>query len=269
MLVVIVTAAAVAVAIAVLLRPQDRTRVLPVDEAVDNYRASAIPSNTSERDTTLPPTASAMSAPTAAPTLAEPGVYRYSTSGGEDIDALGGARHDYPVATTITVTAEGCGIRLRWDALRERRDEWRLCVTERGIELQPDAIQYHEFFQQPELEHLACDRSVVVAPGSEPPAEPVVQSCLLEGNPWVATWSVIERSTRPVNATDVPVWHVRMTVDNNDQFWEHTTTDWFLDDRGLPIAVSSSTESNSPSPIGDVRYRETYELSVESLTPLR
>lgn len=269
MLVVVVTAVAIAAAIAVLLRPRDQTRVLPVDEAVDNYRASSIPSDTSASDTTPPPAVSATSAPTAPPTLAGPGVYRYSTSGGEDIDALSGARHDYPAETTITVTAEGCGIRLRWDALRERRDEWRLCVTERGIELQPDAIQYHEFFQQSELEHLDCDRSVVVVPSGEPPVEPVVQSCLLEDDPWVATWSVIERSTRLVDGADVPVWHVRMTVDDNDEYWEHSTTDWFLDDRGLPIAVSSSKESNSPSPIGDVRYRETYELSAESLTPLR
>jgi hypothetical protein len=196
-------------------------------------------------------------------------VYRYATEGGEEVDALNGARHDYPAETTITITADGCGVRLRWDALLERRDEWWLCSTELGIELQPDAIQYHEFFQQPELEHVDCDRGVIVVPAGEPSPEPVVQSCHLEDDPWVATWSVIGRSTRPVAGAGVEVWHVRMTVEDDDRFWEHTVIDWFFDDHGLPVAMTSTKESNSPSPIGDVVYRERYELTAESLLPLR
>lgn len=266
-LVVVVAVAAAGVAVAVLLWPSDRTRVVQVDEAVDNFRASTVPDDTDASDPEA--TVSASTVPATAPSLVEPGVYRYATTGWEDIDALNGARHDYPAETAITVTAEGCGVRLRWDALRERRDEWRLCPTEEGIELQPDAIQYHEFFQQPQLEHLDCDRSVVVVPAGDPPAEPVVQSCMLEDDPWVATWTIVGRSTRALDGDDLPVWHVRMVVDDDDEFWERTTTDWFLDDRGLPVAVTSSKESNSPSPIGDVRYRESYELSAESLTPLR
>ena len=199
-LVVVVAVAAAGVAVAVLLWPSDRTRVVQVDEAVDNFRASTVPDDTDAGDPEA--TVSASTVPATAPSLVEPGVYRYATTGWEDIDALNGARHDYPAETAITVTAEGCGVRLRWDALRERRDEWRLCPTEEGIELQPDAIQYHEFFQQPQLEHLDCDRSVVVVPAGDPPAEPVVQSCMLEDDPWVATWTIVRAtgSLRGANA---------------------------------------------------------------------
>ncbi len=279
-----VTVVVVVAVIGMLLWPRDRAHVVSLDEVVDNYRASTIASDTAAPDTPAPDTAAAdttapatgtvsvttaPTVPSATSTLVEPGVYRYATSGWEDVDALDGARHEYPAETTITVTAEGCGVRLRWDALRERRDEWRLCVTERGIERQPDAIQYHDFFQTSELNHFDCDRSVVVVPNGDPPAEPVVQSCLLRDNPWVATWTVVERTTRTVDGTEVPVWHMRMTVDDNDEHWEHTTTDWLVDDHGLPIAVTSTKETNSPSPIGDVRYRETLELSIRSLEPLR
>ena len=300
------------VLIALWVWPHNRSRVVLLDEAVRNYRASTVPTDTeptgpTEPTTTTPPSSSTVSTspsavddtiradtPTAntttdtseqpattsvtsLPTLTPTGVYRYATEGWEDIDALNGARHDYPAETTITITAEGCGVRLRWDALRERRDEWWLCPTELGIELQPDAIQYHEFFQQPDLEHLDCDRGVIVVaardpadePSQELPAEPVVQSCHLDDDPWVATWTVLGRTTRPVAGDDVAVWHVRMTVDDDDEFWEHTTIDWFFDDHGLPVAMTSDKESNSPSPIGDVRYREHYELSAVSLTPLR
>ena len=292
-IVVLIVVAVGAVLVAFWLWPDDRSRAVPTDEVVRNYRASSIPTTSDQvpSSTIAPSTAASTTSATTAPTTAvgttaasstvasstteptlelpEPGVYRYATSGWEDVDALNGARHDYPDETTITVTDEGCGVRLRWDALRERRDEWRLCATELGIELQPDAIQYHEFFQQPELEHLDCDRSVVVVPAGAPPTDPVVQSCFLEQDPWIATWTAPEPTTHTVAGNEVPAWHVQMTVDDDDQYWEHTTLDWFFDDRGLPVAMASTKESNSPSPIGDVLYRENYELSAVSLTPLR
>lgn len=281
------------VLVAMRLWPDNRSRAVPVDEVVRDYRASTGPeesgpvasSTRPPTDGTRPSRSSTTSAtqpvagdePDDATTTSVPdalalpatGVYRYATNGREEVDALNGASHEYPAETTLTVIDDGCGVRLRWRALRERRDEWRLCSTDLGIELQPDAIQYHEFFQQPELEHLDCDRSVVVVPAGEPSVEPVVQSCHLEDDPWVATWSVIGRSNRSVAGADVAVWHVRMAVEDDDEHWEHTTIDWFFDDRGLPIAISSTKESNSPSPIGDVLYRERYELSAVSLTPLR
>ena len=295
-----------AVVIAVWLWPDDRSRAVPVDEAVRSYRTSTVPDAVAPTTSARPPATtsagpapdSAVGAPgsTPAPTpstaasdrpdvsdstelstvsnpttlaLPEAGVYRYATNGREDIDALDGAHHDYPAETTITVTPDGCGVHLRWDALRERREEWWLCATEQGIMIQPDAIQYHEFFQHPELERLQCDRGVVVIPPAVPPPEPAVQSCRLDEDPWTATWSVIERTSRIVEEADVPAWHVRMSVVDDDEFWEHTTIDWFLDDHGLPLAVIAVKESNSPSPVGDVRYRESYELSLISLTPLR
>ena len=70
------------------------------------------------------------------PSLVAPGVYRYRTTGEESVDVLGGATHHYPDETTITVTPDGV-VSPRWDALKERRDEWRLCDRPDGIELQP------------------------------------------------------------------------------------------------------------------------------------
>jgi hypothetical protein len=54
----------------------------------------------------------------------EPGVYVYASRGFDSVDALTGARHDYPAQTTVTVTTEGCGVRVRWNTVRERWDEW-------------------------------------------------------------------------------------------------------------------------------------------------
>lgn len=199
----------------------------------------------------------------------EPGVYRYRTSGAEGIDVLGGTEHPYPDETTITVVPDGCGTSLRWDALQERWDQWHLCVAAAGIQLQTDGIQYHEFFGQGESEAVVCDAQVLLVPIAPQARDPVQQSCLLASDPWLPLWEVLETDHRTVEGRDLRVQHVRMTIDDNDDFWEHLVVDWYLADNGLPIEVVETKTSRSPSAVGPVQYHEQYHLQVVSLTPLQ
>jgi hypothetical protein len=238
---------------------RDSTRVVPADEALEDFRAEATSSaaSTIEVASTVPP-------------LAEPGIYRYRTTGSEEIDVLGGAMHEYPAETAITLVERRCGVHLRWDALRERREEWALCSTPDGLELQPDGVQYHEFFGQPYEEALSCDLAVLVAPVATSNVEGVQQqSCTLADDPWLPSWEILERATRSIDDTQVGVQHVRMTLDDDDEYWEHLVVDWYLADTGLPIEVRSTKESRSPSPVGPVVYREQYHIELVSTVPLR
>jgi hypothetical protein len=260
---------------AVVLR--DSTHAVPTDEALGVFRAQS--STSTQPESTTPTTAVATStaaaasttvAPLAAPPLVEPGIYRYKTTGSEQIDALGGTSHDYPPETTLTVVAGDCGVHVRWDALRERRDEWGLCSTPDGIELSPNGVQYHEFYNQPDEEAVSCDRSVVLVPiAASVPTGPQQLSCTLADDPWMPTWEVLERTTRSVEGTTIDVQHVRMTIEDNDDYYEHTVVDWYLAATGLPIEMSSTKDSRTPSPIGGVVYHEQYDLELVSTTPLR
>ncbi len=253
----------------------DRSRPVGVDVALGRYRDQAAHASTtaSPSPATSPPTRPAeqrQDAPITPPPVAAlpaQGVYRYRTSGSESIDALDGARHDYPSETTMTVAPDGCGVVLRWEPLRERHDEWALCVGDEGIDLRPTAQQYHEFFSQPNAEVVACDRPVTLVPSGGARLGPVSQTCTLGGDPWLPTWEVLERGRRRVDGTPVEVVHVRMTIADDDEFFEHTTVDWYLDDRGLPVAVTARKTSSSPSPIGAVRYDEAYTLELISPIP--
>jgi hypothetical protein len=195
-------------------------------------------------------------------------VYRYATNGREEIDAVGGARHEYPSETTITVTPAGCGVRLQWDALRERRETWALCIGTGGIELQPEAVQYHEFFSQPQEHAVECDRSAVLVPAGVDAAPATSLRCTVDGEPWFPTWEVQEQTSREVAGQDVQVVHVQMTVRDDDDDWETTTIDWFLASTGLPVEVRAETGSKTPTLVGDVTYLEQYDLSLVSLVPL-
>jgi hypothetical protein len=242
---------------------RDRSHAIPVSEAIDRYRAQSSTSSTA--DSVPTPTGRARSAELTAPAV---GVYRYATTGRESIDSLGGATHDYPAETTITVTNEGCGVRLRWDALVERHDEWRLCATAEGIALQADGAQFHQFFGQPDDERVACDRAVVVVPIVDP-AGSVPLDCTLGSDAWKPVWQVLERSTRDVDGIATELIHVQMSVNDDDDYYEHTMIDWYLDPHGLPVELRATKASRSPSPIGGVVYREDYTLRLESMRPLQ
>jgi len=198
------------------------------------------------------------------------GVYRYRTTGQETVDVLGGATHHYPTETTITVTRDGCGVRLHWDALVERRDEWALCATPTGTELQTVGLRYHEFFGSADAEDVICDRTVVLVPATPatPSSAPVRPSCTLANDPWRPTWQVLEATQRSVAGEIIDVPHVRMVIEDNDEDWEHTTFDWYLGPDGLPVETAVDKESRSPSPIGAVIYREIYRLQLVSPVPL-
>jgi len=291
---VVVVVVALVVLRAVVFR--DRARAVSTDEALDRFRtqASSIPVDSAAGATTVaviaPPTLAAVpstaaaapsssatstslvttsTAPSVPVALVAPGVYRYATIGQEHVDALDGTTHTYPPETTITVVPAGCGVSLRWDALQERWDEWQLCATPAGVELGSDGIQYHEFFGQPDNEAVVCDVPVMLVAAAPNEQAPAPQVCTLADDPWLPVWTMLERTVRTIDGQQVDVRHVQMQIADDDEYWEHTTIDWYLAPDGLPVEVVATKSSLSPSPIGAIQYDEQYHLELESLTPLR
>jgi hypothetical protein len=157
---------------------------------------------------------------------------------------------------------------LRWDALKERWDQWHLCATPEGVELETDGIQYHEFFGQPDNEAVACQAPVMLVPATPTEMAPQQQTCTLADDPWLPRWKGLERVSRTGDGQQVDVHHVQMKIEDDDQYWEHTTVDWYLALDGLPLQVIATKSSSSPSPVGAVQYDEHFQLDLESLTPL-
>ena len=284
-----------AIAVGVLV-PRDHASQIELDEAVERFRASTVPADSfsdeaaptsdpaSVPESTAPGDAAVSTgsadtpAPTVSPTtqappqpiaLVESGVYVYETTGSEHIDALSGVTHEYPPETTITVIADGCGVLLRWDALKERREEWRLCATPSGIELQTRSLQYHEFFDQETPEDVICDEPVIVVPVDDSESAAAALTCTIVDRPWLPVWEVLESDVRVVDGKPLDVRHVRMTIDDNDDHYEHYVADWLLAPSGLPVELSVNKQSKSPSVVGDVVYDEVVQLTLVSAEPLR
>lgn len=245
----------------------DDVHRLTAGEALDRFRqqsTATVVSTGSEADVTLPAVGPAL------PTLPAPGVYLYRTYGQESIDAVGGSVHQYPDETTITVTTEACGVRLQWDVLKERRERWVLCVGDDGVHLQPDGGQsFHEFFGQTQTEDITCDRPVLLLPADGAPRAATHLTCLLGSLSWSPSWEVLERTVMEVAGTTMEVQHVRMTVADDDQYFEHITLDWYLDAHALPVSARLTKDSLSDTDFGDVEYVEHYAYDLQTLVPLR
>jgi hypothetical protein len=266
---------------------RDQSRRVSTEQAVNRYRESTVSSTTSQSTSpaarnptnatsatsaTTGTSPTAIAAPTTTPVIARSlpatGVYRYRTTGEESIDVLGGAHHSYPPQSTITVTPNGCGVQLRWDVLQERRDEWRLCVTPAGL-VEPWALQYHEFFKQPDAEALVCPATTLVLPSTPKTGAAWHAQCTLAGDAEPQRFEVLGQAVLQVGTTSVPTIHIRQSVNYDGSLYEHTFNDWWLAADGLPIRGVETKSSASPSPIGNVTYKEHYEIDLDSLTPLR
>jgi hypothetical protein len=205
-------------------------------------------------------------APVTVAELPEPGVYTYTTSGRDSVDALGGAHHDYPATTTITVTRSGCGVVQRWDVLVERWEEWHRCADGDAVR-EPARTTYDQFFGQGQTDSYTCTGDA--RPADAATGTTWVASCVQGDDVEIRHGEVVGTESLTVGETAVDTLHVKVTITVDDypddtrivETWYRTGTD-------LVVAQRALASTTNPSPIGDVHYEESYEIHLDSLAPL-
>ena len=271
------------------LRSRDGATPLTVGVAVSRFRGSAGATVTTVTAATMAPlgrgtrsgpapsagspTEAATTTPTSGPNPAPvqrfpaPGVYVYDTAGGERLESFGGASHDYPDQTTITVSADGCGHRMRWDALEERWDETTLCPTESGDEVRTQTFS-HEFFGRSERRDYQCEPGSLNRPASDVPGTTWSIRCAAEGTTSVGTTTLVELTPLEVAGTAVDTVHLRTVTTESGSTRGGTSWDyWLRTTDGLLVRRVASVEADSDMAVGTVHYVEDYELRLASLTP--
>ena len=218
-----------------------------VGDAVGRYRAGAGP----------PP-----STTTGGP---EPGVYVYTTSGDETVDALGGDSHDYPSSSVVTVKPSDCGFTMTWTPIEERADVTRLCGTGGGI-AEVGTTNSHTFFHITQSEEFACD------PGGWwlPPASITswAATCRSSSTTTTRAARVVDTEPMSISTTQVEAVHVRFDDTVSGSSTGTSTTDWWLDaSTGLVLREHATTETANDTQIGHVTFHETIDMALTSLTP--
>lgn len=197
--------------------------------------------------------------------LPAPGVYRYATVGGEEIDALSKPSRLYPTETAIVVTNYGCGVRVQWRPLQERTEWWEMCIRDGGIVVASYGGT-HEFFGNRDERTLMCPASTWLVP---PPAGPVRQISACEGSgirhDRETTWEVA--ATRTLEGEQVPGIGSIMEFTTSGDARGTSVRRLVLTSRGLPLSWSDTVVGQSDSVIGTVTHNESFTLTLVSLRP--
>ena len=96
-----------------------------------------------------------------------PGVYVYDTTGFERVSALGGAQHDYPTQTTMTVTENDCGVTVRWAPLEQRFENWTMCLTGTANEMRA-VLDPPRVLREDRRAHVQCSNTYIRPPSDDP-----------------------------------------------------------------------------------------------------
>ncbi len=235
---------------------KDTTTPVEVAEAIDRFEGQQTPAS-----------ATGTAALTSVP---EPGVYVYATTGSEGVDALGGTRHEYPGQTTITVAAAPCGSSYRWVPLEERFDDWTVCRSGSDMVL-VGYTSLHRFFGQDTLLAYTCDEPLVLVPADPKPGATASTSCTTGQETELQTATVqtvgsIEVAGTPTEAATVSI-EVSLSASDGSITGTTNRTVVFAVQTGLILRWSEVGATVAGSPIGDVRFDETFELTITSLDP--
>ena len=243
---VVVACAAIGAALVWQLALRDTARPITLDEALGRFREQA-----ARNEGRIPA-----------------GVYVYATSGFESVSALGGVRHRYPARSTITVTAAGCGVVLRWDVLTTRWNTLTLCPRGQALLLSAWSEQ-HEFFGRTDRTDWRCAATPWL-PAERSPGSASRLVCRSKDSTQTGTVSVVGTETVTVGSTRVRAVRVRAESEeaggaSGTLVDEH----WLEPETGLPLRVAYRVRTVNPSPIGDVTFEERYDLRLVSLAPRR
>lgn len=196
------------------------------------------------------------------------GVYVYDTEGHERTDALGGVTHRYPASSTLTVTADPCGARLRWDVLEGRFTTWTVCVSADGWS-QKAREERHTFFGIADQTSYACS-DTPYRPEGDKPGTTFTVSCTTGSTTERGGGLVVGRESLDVGGTAVDCVHVRTTTSFAGTSTGTASFDfWIARETGLPVRIAMASRTTNDSVIGDVHYEEDVALELTSVTPRR
>lgn len=196
------------------------------------------------------------------------GVYVYDTKGLEKTDALTDVTHRYPARSTITVTSDPCGIRMRWDVLKGRSTVWTFCIDASGWALESQD-ERHTFFGRTEHTDYDCGHAFFrLARARLGSVSPVACGTVNADERGEAR--VLGVRTLRVAHVAVSAVALRKTSSFTGAIRGTSTYDFWLERAtGIPVRIAMESRTTNDSPVGDVHYEEDVTLRLTSLTPRR
>jgi hypothetical protein len=209
-------------------------------------------------------------APTGTPSRLPPdGVYRFRTSGGEQL-SFGGIARAFPPASDMIVTDAACAT-LKWEPLEQHMEGLVECPLPGGAYGITTDLSYEEIAGSATTSDISCPAGTYLVPPRPHPGATWQTVCHAANLRVVTTGRVLGLTSVNVGGQQVPAVHTRLTLSfsgaesgtNPNDYWVSTTD-------GLILAQRETVDvSQQAGPLGSVRYTEQMGISINSATPDR
>ncbi len=201
--------------------------------------------------------------------LPPPGVYRYRTSGGENL-SIGGISRSFPRATHMIVTDRGCAT-MQWEPLEQHVESMVACPTAGGALSIAAAPSYEEIAGIKTTTDIRCPAGTYLVPPRPVVGQRWRTTCHSPGQTVVFAGTVVGFSSVDVGSRNVPALHTRLTLSfsgtqsgiNPNDYWVS------LQDGIILRQMETVRVSQAAGPLGSVHYGEKMAITLTSLTPDR
>lgn len=198
--------------------------------------------------------------------LAE-GVYLYDTVGSESVKGKISTTNKYSDITPFTVEWTTCGYDFQWDASSVRWDHVSICLNDRGL-FEKQTTEQHEFFRVQEVHTYKCDDRALLVPAAAVKGDSWRSVCGEEGAQTNRTTTVEGMETVSVGSADVATVHIGIDeILTGSAIGTARIDYWFRQADGLVVRFEKSVSADKDTPIGQVKYTETVNLTLKSIEP--
>ncbi len=197
------------------------------------------------------------------------GVYRYQTSGGEQL-SFGDISRSFPPATDMIVTDTRCAT-MEWEPLDQHHEGLEECPLKDGAVAIKAATSYEEIAGTQTTTVIDCPADTYLVPPNAVAGERWHTTCHSPGQRVMFSGLVIGPSSVAVGGRTVPALHTRLTLHfSGSQSGTNPNDYWISNQDGLILRQRETVAvSQSAGPIGSVHYSEQMAIALTSLTPVR
>jgi hypothetical protein len=203
------------------------------------------------------------------PHLPPSGVYRYWTSGGEQL-SLGGISRSFPAVTQMIVNESNCAT-VRWEPFEEHVEGLVECpVAHHGL-VMTSALSDEQIAGIRTAEVIRCPTSAYLVPPNPTTGERWDAVCHAPSQRVGLAGEIVGMSSVRVGRRSVPALHTRLTLSfSGSELGANPTDYWISPQDGLILRQRETVDvAQQAGPLGAVRFTERMAIALASVTPAR
>lgn len=206
----------------------------------------------------------------ASASLPPTGVYRYRTSGSEQL-SIAGISRSFPAATDMIVTeAAGCAT-MTWEPLKQHTEGWVECPQKNGALSITSTPSYEQIAGTQNTTVIHCPAGMYFVPPDPFIGERWRTTCHSSGESIVFSGEVLGMSLVNVGGRRVPALHTHLNLSfSGSESGTNPNDFWVSLHNGLILRQRETADlSQQSGPLGSVRYTEQMAITLGSVTPIR